>query len=125
MNLSHGDQVARAQETEKIVIVDDNDLFRHFMVRLLSSFGYDPVDVPDIEALRRFLCEIGRPRLVFLDWQFKNENSLEAFLYLKQMDIPVVVISGDLGSVDSRVDHVLAKPFDSNSLRSVIQELLI
>jgi len=124
MSLSQGDQMVRTQETGKIVIVDDNDLFRHFMVRLLSSFGYDPVEVPDLESLQRFLCVVGRPRLVFLDWQFKNENSLGTFLDLKQMDIPVVIISGDLGSVDSRVDHVLAKPFDSKSLRTVIREIL-
>ena len=103
-----------------ILIVDDDATFRRFLVRAMSALGQKAQDVSSLEEMEAFLNASHIPDLVFLDWNLGHTTAKEMYTTLLDRGIPVIVMTGDPVAIEHQVDRILAKPFDLDTLRSLL-----
>jgi PAS domain S-box-containing protein len=128
---------ARVAGPVRVLLMDDEELVRKTVVRLLQRFGYQVETARDgteaIEAYRRFALE-GRPfDVVIMDLTVPGAmGGEEAVRHLREMDPRVKAIVAS-GYSDNPVmaDHekygfkgVMTKPFTIDQLKSVVQTVL-
>ena len=113
-----------------VLVVDDEDVIRASLRRLLKGLGFDVVLAADgDEALALFSAEPARYCLVFLDLTMPKRSGAEIFRELKKLspDVRVLLMSGfhhteataQFSPADLR--GFLAKPFDRASLATAMQ----
>jgi CheY-like chemotaxis protein len=116
-----------------VLLVDDEDLVRRSMRRLLSRLGFTVLEAPDgARALELFGLTTPRPSLVVLDVMMPGLPALEVMKSLRAdtPELPVVFCSGyapdavlqALGAQPHAAR--LSKPFSMESLREVIESVL-
>ena len=118
----------------KIVVIDDDDLFRNYLVAALTEQGYEIIAAADgLEGLQ--LIESEAPDLVLTDIVMPEVEGVEVILKVKSINpnIPIIAMSGgNLGDSSSYLGmagklgahEVLAKPFDRSVLLGHIEKLL-
>ncbi len=118
----------------KILVVDDLKLMRRVIVNALNSIGYDDVfEAKDgLEAIE--ILEKTPIDLVITDWIMPKLDGLELAKYIKEnpafSNLPVIMLTVKTAKEDiieaakANVDAYLAKPFNSNSLKEKIDELI-
>lgn len=83
--------------TWKILVVDDDDMFRKMTSRILSSWGYSVYQASDgREAV--LLCEALRPKIVLLDAILPNMDGFETCRHMKHSrhdSFQVIMVTGD------------------------------
>ncbi|MBE2214103.1 MAG: response regulator [Opitutaceae bacterium] len=118
----------------RILLIDDDDLFRKATRLTLERAGHMVVEAADgEEGLRRY--REGRPDVVILDLIMPGKEGLETIRDLKAHDpaVRILAVSGG-GRIDSRdylplaqalgAKRILDKPFTEGTLFSVLDELL-
>jgi CheY-like chemotaxis protein len=86
-----------------VMIVDDDDDFRHLIAVLVNTKGFETIEAIDgIDALE--LLEAGvEPSLILLDLRMPRMNGTEFLAALRRgthtPEVPVVVITGDAGAI--------------------------
>jgi len=112
----------------KVLIAEDNAVWRHLVAENLARFGFEPVEAEDGTRAWELLRRTDAPRLVLLDWQMPGIDGIEvcrrikadpqrAFTYvilLTSRDAKEDVITG----LDAGADDYLTKPIDAEMLRS-------
>ncbi len=112
----------------KVLIAEDNAVWRHLVAENLARFGFEPVEAEDGTRAWELLRRTDAPRLVLLDWQMPGIDGIEvcrrikadpqrAFTYvilLTSRDAKEDVIAG----LDAGADDYLTKPIDAEMLRS-------
>ncbi len=109
------------KKKKKILVVDDMGIFRRYLIQTLSLLGYEAEGVAGIDELDSFFC-YSNCDLVLLDWNIGGETAIGAFDTLKDMGIPVIIVTGDPDSVSGIDCPVLGKPFPVMALKKSIQE---
>ena len=113
--------------TSSILIVDDEDLIRLSLQRLLRQQGFTVSTAGTaLEALQRFEAE--RPGIVILDIRLPDSNGLQLLKTLKETNPSVVVImitanpdiQNSVEAMKSGAFDFLEKPIDLDRLRSII-----
>ena len=104
-----------------ILVVDDNSTFRRFLVRAVCSMGYWAVGVNDGQEMESAMENQFPPDIVILDWNLAHGTAQEIHQSLVERRIPVVVMTGDPGTVESNVDRILTKPFTLDLLHSILE----
>jgi signal transduction histidine kinase/CheY-like chemotaxis protein len=118
---------------QTVLVVDDEDLVRRSMRRLLVRLGFTVLEAPDgASALERFRATSPRPNLVVLDVMMPGAPALEVMKRLREDSptLPVVFCSGyapdavlqALGA--EPLAARLSKPFSMDQLREVIEGVL-
>ncbi|GAB0148118.1 MULTISPECIES: response regulator [Marichromatium] len=119
----------------KILIVDDDDLFRTMLVEMVRREGYEVSAVSNgKEALEHI--EHDRPQLIITDILMPEMDGIELIMEQNRRGntIPVIAISGGRRAISLEfnlesaelmgVRATLPKPFTREQLRSAITEAL-
>jgi serine phosphatase RsbU (regulator of sigma subunit) len=116
---------------EKIVVVEDTDLVRSYIVRHLERSGFAVVGAADgVEGVGAIRA--GDPDLVLCDLRMPNLDGLDLLRLLRQEfpDLPVIVMSGE-GLLDDAISALklgawdyICKPIESAVLDHAISRAL-
>lgn len=118
----------------KILLVDDDELVRYSLARVLSSAGHEVIEAVDgVSGLRTFRAS--RPELVVTDIVMPEQDGLGLLNELRSIDqkTPIMVISGggEIIGTDFLIlaeklgaNDILAKPFDNSVLLGKVATLL-
>src|SRR6266436_6583557 len=87
MNLHHPEQ-----ESGRILIVDDDGLFRESLSRNLSDAGFATTSFGDGVSALRHLTEAGPPDMILLDWKMPGMTGIEVLRELRRQKIEVPVV---------------------------------
>lgn len=119
----------------KILVIDDDDLIRTTLRRMLQAAGYAVVEAVDgDDGLRCFENE--QPDLVLADILMPNKEGIETIRELRRLSqsVAIIAMSGGVGTGDFRfldfagrlgADQVLRKPFTRIDLLKAIDGCLI
>lgn len=113
----------------KVLVVEDDDEVRQFMVESLEILGYD---VSEAENGTVGLEEIARqrPDLLIVDFLMPGMNGAEVVseVVARDPDLPIIVATGyaDMDAIDAiiGVNTVLRKPFQINDLAKSVKAAL-
>jgi CheY-like chemotaxis protein len=98
-----------------ILVVDDDGDVRDVIVNMLTDSGFVTTAAPGGVAMRELLAAPGMPfDGIVLDCLMPGEPSTELALHAKQMELPVVMISGSHEMMKFADEHglqLLRKPF--------------
>ncbi|MFA5480090.1 MAG: response regulator [Candidatus Muiribacteriota bacterium] len=124
--------VHKANQKKKILIVDDNEDIR-ILIREILDEEYRIEEASEgLESLKIIGNE--KPDLIILDINMPYKDGYELCEYFKNTqgttDIPIILITGqDVSSIDRKfkevgADDFLTKPFDNNLLVFKVKRLL-
>jgi DNA-binding response OmpR family regulator len=110
-----------------VLVVDDDELIRAVVGRLVSGAGGEVIDAPTAEDGLRALYR-DRPSLVVLDIDLPGLDGWEALERIRQMtDVPVVMLSGrgdeleKVRALQAGADDYVTKPFGPQELLARMQ----
>ncbi|MFE5318575.1 diguanylate cyclase [Paenibacillus sp. NPDC056579] len=122
-----------ASSGSRLLIIDDDEVLRAYLVRRLKLEGYDVDDAADVETGQRLLREHNYD-LITLDLMMHPQSGYELFEFVKEDPtlkwIPLVVLSGRNDLQDKvrcfylGADDFVTKPFQYEELSARIYSLL-
>lgn len=83
---------ALAETEKRVVIVDDDELFRESLGLNLLEHGYTVADFPDGASVLRHFAEGGAADAVLLDWRMPGLDGLGVLRRMRDQNIQVPVI---------------------------------
>ncbi len=118
----------------KILVIDDDELFRQYLAALLERAGYQVRGLADGSGVADAI-ETERIDAVITDLSMPNVDGIEIVRYVKHQHprLPIVAVTGGLlGSNDARgrvlsmlgADAVLSKPLDAESLLQMLSKTI-
>src|SRR5690606_25978837 len=89
-------QAVMPAERTRVVLVDDDDLFRESVSQNLAEAGYDVRGFAEGGRAIEWFGAGGRADLVLLDWKMPEMNGIEVLRRLRQhgYEIPVIFLTG-------------------------------
>ncbi len=118
----------------KILIADDDPIYRELMGGLLSGWSFDVVLASDGAQAMRLLSEDPTVRLALLDWMMPEMDGYEVCRRLRAQseydDLFVVMVTGTrdrdqiLQVILAGADDYLIKPFDPMDLKIRIRNAI-
>jgi DNA-binding NtrC family response regulator len=124
-------QEQTANPIRKVMVVDDDDLFREMLADSLNVNGYTPYAVTGGEEALHEL-ENGRVDAVITDIRMPGMDGITLMKEVKQRypDLPVILITAFLSSdeinqepVKSQADGFLQKPFEIDNIVRMLRSL--
>jgi two-component system chemotaxis response regulator CheY len=115
----------------KILLVDDSNLSRRILRRILESDGHAILEASDgMAAIERYYLD--QPELVLLDLTMRGMHGLDVLNRLIQLDpqARVIVASADIQSSTRALVQegggvaFVSKPFVEEQVRSVVKTVL-
>lgn len=122
-----------SRDGEKIILLaDDEILLQDLLAEILESYNYTVVKVQDGKEVLRVLTEEIKIDLLILDFNMPEMNGIDCLAEIRKLgiDVPVIFSTGSLGIAEKtdlsplRINAMLAKPYDFNSMLSLIKELI-
>ncbi len=118
--------------SERILVVDDEELVRMVTKAILAYRGYEIVEAADgEEAVQKYAAANPRYDLVLMDLHMPRLNGYDALQRIRSMDpkLKAILLSGgsqDPASLGGDIDGVayLQKPFDNQELINVVRRQL-
>lgn len=114
-----------------ILVIDDEQLVRWSIEKLLSKEGHDVISVgTGAEGIMKIKEDV--PDIVLLDMKLPDINGIEVLRTIKRdiSDLPVVMITA-YGSIDSAIDAIktgafdyIVKPFDGEKLKLTVSRAI-
>lgn len=125
---------SRLQPNGRLLMVDDDDVFRSYLVERLRSKGYEVEGAANMAMAKKMLHEQSFD-LITLDLLMQPESGYEMFHFLKEDPtlkwIPLIVLSGR-DDIEDKVrclligaDDYVVKPFQFDELEARIYRLLM
>jgi DNA-binding response OmpR family regulator len=105
----------------RVLIVDDVERFRQFLLKALSSLGFDALGVGGSEECRDAIASY-RPDVILLDWHLDGEAATELLAFIQECGIPAIVMTGDPEGVGDIGVPVLGKPLRIALLKGQLEE---
>ena len=125
--------LSKSKQQPTILAVDDEEIMRNAMKRILEHEGYKVVLAEDAMALSKVL-ETVQLDLILLDINLPWVDGLELCAILKRhpslKHVPVVLISGRRSKEDiekgfaAGCDHYITKPFEIENMSQVVAKAL-
>ena len=115
----------------KILLVDDSNLSRRILRRILEPAGHAILEAPDgVSAIERYFLE--RPDLVMLDMTMGGMHGLEVLGKLHELDpqARVIVATADIQSSTQTLAReggaagFVAKPFSAEHVLAAVDSVL-
>lgn len=123
------DRPLRSKGGERILVVEDDDGVRRFIVECLEMLGCEVSQAGNgSEALDRLAS--ARPNLMIVDFAMPGMNGAELTTKVRERlpDLPIILATGyaDMDAVDEVVaaDRVLRKPFHIDELAAAVRAAL-
>lgn len=124
----------KAIDTRNVLVVDDDEVMRNGLKRLLEAEGYRVLLAGDGLELSRVL-ESNRLDMILLDVNLPWVDGIELCKLIKQhytlKDVPLVLISGRKAKEDvergfaAGCNDYITKPFDIDYVTSVVGRLIL
>lgn len=119
----------------KILVIEDDDGVRGFLVSALRRSGFEPLEARDARDGVDQFVRAGRVSLVITDLVMPGEYGASAVARIRELDgnVPIIAISGtrDVGTPTPLEEAMLlganarlAKPFRFEDLRALMDALL-
>ena len=115
---------------DKVLIVDDDRVFRELLKTVLQMEGYQPVACTQPDQVHDTVRD-QQPALILMDVHIHNQDTLGALGALKTdqelADIPIVMFSGmDRADecLDAGADAFVLKPFRPSEMMDTISRLI-
>jgi diguanylate cyclase (GGDEF)-like protein len=126
-------QITAAQRGSRILIVDDDDALRSYLVNRLIMDGYEVDDTNNIDNAKIKLYQ-NKYDLIAMDLRMHPQSGFDLFYFLKEDPtlkwLPLIVISGENDLYDKvrclqlGADDYVTKPFQYEELAARIYSLL-
>lgn len=126
-------QLDRSRVMETILVVDDDEVMRNALKRILEGEGYTVILAEDGMSLSKVL-ESTLMDLILLDVNLPWVDGFELCSLIKSNDVlrrvPLILISASKGEEDIEkgfsvgCDHYIGKPFNVDNLVNVIEKSL-
>ncbi|MGA2692059.1 MAG: response regulator [Opitutaceae bacterium] len=119
---------------KRILLVDDDDLFRRMLALILTKLGYEVREACNgKEAIKLF--DDSAPDVVLTDLIMPEKEGLETIAEIRQSHPHVKIIAMSGGGRVSAVDHlrvakamgadqILAKPFSNEAVAAALEMVL-
>ncbi|MGF6275871.1 PAS domain S-box-containing protein [Massilia sp. UYP11] len=119
-----------ANRTKRVIVVDDDDDVRSFLVESLNLLGYSVSAATDgLNGLE--LIKMDPPDLAVVDYAMPRLSGSEMIKATRQagIDIPVIFVTGysnqsEIAKLIDRKTAILTKPFSLAILQEVLERLL-
>ncbi len=114
---------------QRILVVDDDEAVRRFIVECLQSLGYSVDEAADGESGLRVL-QGSRPDLIIVDYAMPGMTGVDVVLRARDVapDVPIILATGyaDMEAVDRvmPMESVLRKPFRLSELGVAVRKAL-
>lgn len=116
---------------KRVLVVEDDELFRRSLCGYVSALGYEPVSAESAERAME-LCATTPVDLILTDYQLISSNGIDLILALRNacVSVPSVLISGYLSeevrnrAASLQVAAILRKPTDLGRLPELLPALL-
>jgi two-component system chemotaxis response regulator CheY len=114
----------------KVLVVDDEHLFRELLSEFLDALGYQVFQAEDgVEAVEAFERE--RPHITFLDIRMPRKDGIEALQEIKDIDPEALVVVITASPKEGVKDKALAqgvfdyinKPITLQRLESILERI--
>lgn len=123
----------RKGEKIRILIADDETLLVSVLEDLLTGSGYDVTTVNSAEAAIDKLRVDGAIDLLLIDFRMEKMNGLQAIKLIREFndELKIVLSTGTVGiksiviNEEFRVDATLQKPYELETLISLIETLVV
>jgi PAS domain S-box-containing protein len=124
---------ATVADRGRVLVVDDEELVRNVLVRMLASVGFEAVAAASGEEAVAYYREHGRDvAAVVIDFRMPGMDGRECYQALKAMDPDVRAVlatGGGAGEsmqdlLDDGVDALVKKPFDLAGLDATLRRVL-
>lgn len=112
----------------KLLIVDDDLVFRKLLSTLASLWGFEPIAFEDGEDAWPYIKKINEPILMLVDWEMPRLNGLELCQRIRQQKTKTPPFIIFLASRSKTEDAIIAleagandyikKPFDKGELKA-------
>jgi len=118
----------------KILVAEDNDIVRAFIVRALGGDGHDLIEAEDGEsALAKLYASNGEFDLLLSDVKMPGMDGIELALAAgrKHPEIPIMLMTGYADQrerahgLDALVHDVISKPFSIDQITCAVREALV
>jgi two-component system, cell cycle response regulator len=113
---------------KRVLIVEDDAMFRKILSTWLESWGYQVTIAEDGKKAWGILLEKPAPQLLILDWMMPHPNGVELCHLIRQRNsspyqyILLLTAKDDkqdiIRGLDAGADDYLTKPFDKNELHA-------
>jgi diguanylate cyclase (GGDEF)-like protein len=113
---------------DRVLIVEDDPMFRKILCRWLESWGYQVTLAEDGGQAWEMLQEIRAPHILILDWIMPKMNGIDLCRLVRERAnspyqyILLVTAKDDkqdlVRGLEAGADDYLSKPFDRNELRA-------
>ena len=117
-------------ESQKILVVEDNDFVRMQIVKYLTEAGYDVVEANDGEQALNVMDDGVHLAIVDVRMQPIDGFAFVKTLRARKIEVPVILVTGDRNPdlLDSAgkygVAAVLMKPVDKDRLVKMVERSL-
>ncbi|MDX1657398.1 MAG: response regulator transcription factor [Nitriliruptorales bacterium] len=118
-------------DTQRILVVDDEAMVREVVSRYLTDAGYEVETLSDGDSARRTLAS-SPPDLVVLDVMLPGQDGLSLLRQLRSrsVDVPVILLTARSDEVDRiqgldiGADDYVVKPFSPRELVARVRSVL-
>jgi len=123
--------MSRTGPARRILLVEDDTAIREALDEVLGELGYEVVSAPDGRGGLQLAAAEPEPCLILLDWRMPVVDGPEFLRRLRELprgtEFPVILSTADRSatavSMGDQVAAVLSKPFDLDSLLSVLARI--
>ena len=115
----------------RVLLADDDALYRHVIQKALESWGYDVIIASDGNEALNILWSSNPPALAILDWMMPGMDGVEICRCVRERRqdpyIYIILITAKsrkrdvVTGLEAQADDYLAKPFDLQELRARLQ----
>ena len=114
-------------QPKHILVVDDDGDVRDVIVAILEDYNFRVSDVASGSLMRDFLQAADPIDCVVLDALMPGEANISLALHLKEVGVPVVMISGSHDAMKRAEEYnlqLLRKPFHAQQLNDAVNTAL-
>lgn len=125
-----GDRAAKTKtpQSRHILVVDDDADVRDVIVAMLRARGYRVSIALGGESMRALLKDGYRVDAIILDALMPGESGTSLALYAKELQLPVVVVSGSPEEMEFAITNelqLLEKPFRMQELFDALNQAMV
>ena len=121
-----------AKGRTRIILVDDDDLFRESLQQNLTDAGFEVSGFGDGAAALAYMARGGTAELILLDWKMPGMNGIQVMREVRErgLDIPVIFLTARVDAISQKTGldigavEYLTKPITPDMLIGRVRVVL-